>query len=212
MFLIWIHFHSPNQHSLWKGNPRPRELGSSGPEWVPPTRTQPFPARRPPLNHRTGFASARHLYCRRGPFSSRAPKEVVLCSSRECLEFRSERDLCAFCIAGRCELIFFFFLLSNNCPDYLFCFHFLLLLALCLQNKQASPVSKCFSPNLTPAHCNLCLFVCLFTFLFSLLLLLCIGCIPTWFNMFCLEKPENLHDIILWLSLKHLGFGADFLI
>lgn len=108
MFLIWIHFHSPNQHSLWKGNPRPRELGSSGPEWVPPTRTQPFPAQRPPLNHRTGFASARHLYCRRGPFSSRAPKEVVLCSSRECLEFRSERDLCAFCIAGRCELIFFF--------------------------------------------------------------------------------------------------------
>lgn len=36
---------------------------------------------------------------------------------------------------------------------------------------------------------------------------------PTPFNdVFGLEKPENLHDVILWLSLEHLGFGADFLI
>lgn len=85
---------------------------------------------------------------------------------------------------------FFFPPFPNNCPDCLFCFHFLLLLALCLQNKQASLVSKCFSPNLTPAHCNPCLF-CLFAFLFLLLLLLCIGCIPTWFNN---VSPENLQE------------------
>lgn len=55
----------------------------------------------------------------------------------------------------------FCFCFPNNCPDYLFCFHFLLLLALCLQNKQASLVSKCSPPppHLIPTHCDPLCFV-----------------------------------------------------
>lgn len=90
-------------------------------------------------------------------------------SDTGCLEFRKKSSvLSAFQVV---QLIFFCF--PNNCPDYLFCFHFLLLLALCLQNKQASLVSKCFSPNFP--HCNPCL---CFVFLFLLFLLWCIRCIP----------------------------------
>lgn len=114
-------------------------------------------------------------------------------SNIEYLGFRTKRDLCAFFHCRLLAIDFFFFCFPNNCSDYLFCFHFLLLLALCLQNKQASLVSKCFSPNLTPAHRNPRLFVSIFVNFCCCVYLLHFSPTPTPHDliMFCPKKPET---------------------
>lgn len=86
-------------------------------------------------------------------------------------------------------IFFFCFCFPNNCPDYLFCFHFLLLLPLCLQNKQASLVSKCSPspPRLIPAHRDpLC-----FVFLVWLFLLCVLAASPVRFTS---DLPANARN------------------
>lgn len=137
------------------------------------------------------------------------------------MECRTGRNLCAFCIPDCGDFLFVClfvcFCFSNNCPDSLFCFHFLLLFALCLQNKQASLVSNCSLPpphphRLTPTHRSpplaapcLCFVFLAWLFLLSYLLLS-----PLDLIVVCLQTPESPHQGFE-SPLSCLGAEADFL-
>lgn len=91
------------------------------------------------------------------PHHPLSPAALTKCAllnlSTGSLEYRTKRNLCAFCIADCCDF-FCLFVSAFLTTALIICFAsvFLLLLALCLQNKQANLVSKCSRPphHLTP--------------------------------------------------------------
>lgn len=170
-----------NVSSLWKLKP-----GST-----PPPRAPPGRARLSGLHVTLADVPRRRDICPAVLVRSRA----MLLNRIQILTIwdseRRKRPLC-FLHSRLLQLIFFFFCFPNNCSDSLFCFHFLLLLALCLQNKQASLVSKCFSPHLTPAHCIPCWLVgfC-FCYFCSCVFAAFLPHPPRGLIIFCLKKPET---------------------